>query len=91
MRDSIIHLHTVHEREHVRPLTCIQGLLVLAEDVGQLLQGQAQLARVDELGDQRDVLARQPVVQPNQETMQEAGDLFVGDAIHGGIVSHEAH
>lgn len=33
---------------------------VLAERVGKLFQGQTQFVGVDELGDQRDVLARQP-------------------------------
>lgn len=57
MRDSITHLHAIHESEHVGPLVCGQRLLVLAEYVGQLLQSQAQFIRVDELRDKGDVLS----------------------------------
>jgi hypothetical protein len=79
----LIHVHSVNKGQHVRALVWRQGLLVLADHIGRLLQSQTQLPNIDELGDQGHVLAWQPIVQPDEETTEKAGDLFMGDGVHG--------
>lgn len=90
-RDTVAHLHPLHECEHVGPLVWGERLLVLAQNVSHLFECEPEFVRVDELGDQRDVLARKPIIQADEEAVQLPGDLFVGGEIHGGIVSQETH
>ena len=74
-----------------RPARRGKRLLVFAQHVGQLFQGETKLIRVDERGDQRCFLARESVVQAGEESAQFTGDLFVVWAFHQRIVSDEAH
>jgi len=61
-RYSIVHVHLVHEGEHFGSLVMRQRPLIHTEHIGHLFHGEAEFVRVDELRDQRDVLAREPVV-----------------------------
>jgi hypothetical protein len=68
--------------EHVSPFACRQRLLILGEHIGYLFEHKAELVRVDELSDQRHVLGREAVIQPDEKAAQNASDLLVVDAIH---------
>lgn len=57
-RNTATHVQPVYELKHVSPLAGGQRLLVLAQHIGHLFEGQTKFAGVDELGDQRDVLSR---------------------------------
>jgi hypothetical protein len=75
-------MHPVMECEHVSSFTGRQRQLILRKHVGHLPERKAEFARIDELGDQRDVLAAKAVIQPDEEAGQSASDLLMVDAIH---------
>jgi hypothetical protein len=61
--NPVAHLHPVGECEHVSPFACRERLLILGEHVGHLFECKAKLVRIDELSDQRDILARKAVIR----------------------------
>jgi hypothetical protein len=61
---------------------CRQRLHILGQHVDHLFERKAEFVRIDELSDQRDVLARKAVIQPDEEAAQFASDLLVVGAIH---------
>jgi hypothetical protein len=67
VRNPITHMHPIREREHVSSLFRCGRRLLLGEGVGYLFKCQAEFVRVNELGDQGDVLVREPVLQPDEE------------------------
>jgi hypothetical protein len=91
MRNPITHRHPIREREHVSSLVRCERQLVLGEDVGYLFKCQAEFVRVNELGDQGDVLAREPVIQPDEEPVQKSGDVLVVGAIHAKYGARPLH
>ena len=46
-----------------------QGLLVFGKHVRHVFKSDAEFVRVDELSDQGDVLAGEPVIQPDEEAV----------------------
>ena len=90
-RNTVAHLHPFREAEYVGPLVGGQRMLVFAQHVGHLFEGETQFVRVDELGDQRDVFAGESVIQADEEAVHFPGDLFVVGTIHPRIVPDQAH
>lgn len=91
LRNSVAHLHSCHEAEQVGALVGGKWLLVFAQHIGHVFQGETKFIRVGELGDKCDVFARESVVQANEEAVQFPADLFVGGTIHLRMVPEEAH
>jgi hypothetical protein len=66
----IVHLHPVNESEHGGTFLWCQRLLVFAQHIGDLFEGEPKFVGVDELSDQSHVLAGEPVIQSDEKPVQ---------------------
>lgn len=80
-RDSVIHLHSIDESEHVPAFHRGDWGLLLAEHVGDLLQRQDELTSVHELGDQIQVPHRHTVIQGDQQASGPTADSNVAESM----------
>ncbi len=83
-------MQAVHECECVGTLVHGQKLLVIAEDVSHPFKGQTEFVRINELGDQSAILARQSVIQPDEKAVQNPRDLLVVSTVHPSIFAESA-
>ena len=85
--DEVIKVHRGGQGQHVPAFLVGDGHLGVGEHAGDVLEGQAVLAYLDEVVQQPIVLAVQPVIEPDEQAVQPPGQVFVVGRIQGTIMA----
>src|ERR1700730_13863856 len=70
------------QREHAGTFPVRDGERAVRQGPGDPLQRQAVMAGVDELVDYRGIVAVQPILQADQQTIEPSGEVLVEAWIH---------
>lgn len=81
-RNSRPKAHVGRQRQDVSTLAVGDWNCILTENVGDLLQGQAELTRVQKLDQQSDVSTLQAVAQADEQPIKTSPDVVELDCVH---------